>query len=273
MGRNSKKSSITSDENGSPRLRVPYFNVITGLNDSSALATPGVFRGSAVLKVSNKMQGVELNILKDIHLCNGSSFRMLAGFRYLNFEENLRFQANSPIIVMPSIYNYADKFSTQNNFYGAQIGGCYELCFSSFVVDVKAKVALGAMYQKSNIQGAFHTNEFTGFVETFEGGYFALPTNIGHHKKVRFSVIPELNLNMGYLITNNFNIHLGYSVLYVTEVLRASKQMSSNLNPTQSANIDFTPTPVLVGEASPKAKLRASSLWAQGVNVGLNFIF
>ncbi len=273
LARNSKQSSITSDENGSPRLRVPYFNVISGLPDSSALATPGVFRGSAVLKVSNKMQGAELNILKDIYLCNPSSFILLAGFRYWNFEENLRFSADSPLIIIPTVYNYQDKFSTQNNFYGAQIGGCYKHCFSSFFVDVKAKVALGAMCQKSNIEGVFHTNEFTGFVETFEGGFFALPTNIGHHKKTRFAVIPELNLNFGCQITHNFSIHVGYSVLYASEVLRSSKQMSSRLNPTQSANIEFTPTPELIGEVSPKSKLKTTGLWAQGVNVGLNFIF
>lgn len=272
LGRNAKQSRVTSNENGSPRLRVPFFNVLSGSAASSALATPGIFRGSAALKVSHKMQGAELNILKNICLC-ASNFIGFAGFRYWNFDDNLSFSANSPVIPVPTVYNYQDKFSTQNNFYGAQIGGCYKHCFSSFFIDVRVKIALGAMCQKSNIEGVFHTNEFTGSVQTFEGGFFALPTNLGHHKKTCFSVVPELNLNLGYQMTNNFSLHVGYSVLYATEVLRASKQMSSKLNPTQSANIDFTPTPVLVGEASPKAKLRATSLWAQGVNIGVDFRF
>lgn len=272
LGKNTKHSRVTSDENGSPRLRVPFFNVLTGSAASSALATPGIFRGSAALKVSHKMQGAELNILKNMCYC-AWDFVGFAGFRYWNFEDNLSFFANSPVIPVPTVYNYQDKFSTQNNFYGAQIGGCYRHCFSSFFIDVKAKIALGAMCQKSNIEGVFHTNEFTGSVQTFEGGFFALPTNIGHRKKTRFSVIPELNLNLGYQITHCVSLHVGYSVLYATEVLRASRQMSSRLNPSQSANIDFTSTPALVGEPSPKAKLRANSLWAQGVNVGVDFRF
>ncbi len=273
LGKNSKHSDVASDANGSPRLRVPYFDVTTDLPASSALATPGVFRGAASLKTSNRMQGAELNIVKTIPSTDCSNFKVLAGFRYWNFEDDLTFSVNSPLVVIPTVYNYRDKFRTQNNFYGGQIGACFERNFSCFFFDVKGKVALGAMRQKSIIEGRFQTNEFTGSVETFAGGFFALPTNIGHHKKTRFSVIPELNLNVGCHITDNLRIHLGYSVIYASKVLRASKQMSKRINPTQSANIEFTPTPVLVGEASPKAELRSTGLWAQGLNVGLDFTF
>lgn len=273
LGKNSKNSSVAADENGSPRLRVPYFNVTTGLPDSTALATPGLFRGSALLKVSNKMQGAELNLLKEIPSTYFSNLKILTGFRYWNFDDSLTFSTDSPLVAIPTIYNNRDAFRTHNNFYGAQIGVCLDQCYSSFLFNLKGKVALGAMCQKSKINGRFKTNEFTGTEQTFAGGYFALPTNIGTKNKTRFSVIPELNANLGYQITDCFSIHVGYSILYATQVLRASKQMSSEINPTQSANIEFTPTPVLVGEPSPKAKTRTSSLWAQGVNVGLDFTF
>lgn len=273
LGKNSKHSSVESDENGSPRLRVPYFNVTTDLPDSVALSTPGVFKAIANLKVSNRMQGAELNILKEFPSNCCSSFRLLAGFRYWNFDENLTFFADSPLVVIPTIYNNEDKFDTQNNFYGGQIGASFNQCYSSFFLNIKGKIALGAMCQKSTINGRFNTNEFTGSEQTFEGGYFALPTNIGSKKKTCFSVIPELNINLGWRMTDCFSVRVGYSVLYATKLLRASKQMSSDINPTQSANIEFTPTPVLVGEASPENKLRSSNLWAQGVNIGLDFNF
>ena len=273
LGAHSKHSSVASNANGSPRLRVPFFNVMTDQPDSSALATPGLFKGAASLKTSNKMQGAEFNIIKEIPFRSCSSFKILAGFRYWNFEDSLTFSVDSPLVVVPTVYNYQDKFRTQNNFYGGQIGACFKQDFSSFFFDVKGKIALGAVHQKSTIEGFFQTNEFTGSVQTFSGGFFALPTNIGHHKKTRFSTILDLNLNFGYHVTDNISICLGYSVIYASQVLRASKQMSSNINPTQSANIEFTPTPVLVGEASPKGKLKSSSLWAQGLNAGLDFIF
>lgn len=273
LGKISKHFSVASHANGSPRLRVPYFNVTTDLPDSSALATPGLFRGAASLKVCNKMQGAEFNMVKEIPSRNCSSFKILAGFRYWNFDDNLTFSVNSPLVAMPTVYRYQDKFRTQNNFYGGQLGAYFKRDFSSFFFDAKGKVALGAMCQKSTIAGRFQTNEFTGSVQTFSGGFFALPTNIGRHKKTRFSAIPEVNLNVGYHVTNNFCILLGYSALYASKVLRATKQMSSHLNPTQSANIEFIPNPILVGEASPKARLRSTGLWAQGLNAGLVFTF
>lgn len=272
LGKNTKHSSVASNPEGSPRLRVPFFNVTTDLPDSTALATPGLFRGRGSLKLSDTMQGAELNIVKDMSgLC--SNFSVLAGFRYWNFEDSLTFFTNSPLVVIPTVYNNRDKFRTYNNFYGAQIGACYDKSFSCFCLNVKGKVALGGLCQKSKIAGRFETNEFTGTVQTFAGGYFALPTNIGSHKKTRFSVIPELNVNLGWRVTDCVSLHVGYSFLYASEVIRASKQMRSAINPTQSANIEFTPTPVLVGEPAPTGKIRSSGLWAQGVNVGLDFTF
>lgn len=273
LAQRSKHDEVKSNKNGSPRLRVPYFNVTTNRPDSSALSTPGIFHGSADLKVTDKMQGAELNIVKDICFRNTSGFRVLAGFRYWNFTDHLKFSVNSPLVVVPTVYKYHDTFRTQNNFYGGQIGASYARDFCRFCFDLKAKIALGAMCQKSIIDGRFQTNEFDGSVQSFEGGFFALPTNIGSRSKTRFSVIPEINLNIGYRITDRFCVRVGYSAFYVTEVLRASEQMNGHLNPSQSANIDFTPDPKLVGKPSPKGKIKSTGLWAQGVNAGFEYTF
>jgi hypothetical protein len=274
LGDQSKKHTVRSDENGSPRLRVPYFNVTTEEEDSSALATPGLYRGTGVLKLNNTMQGAELNLVLTLPTCNHSlRLGLITGFRYWNFDERLKFFANSPIISPPSVYNYYDKFHVENNFYGGQLGADFEYAYCSFFLNVRGKVALGATVQETAISGRFETNEFTGTTESFKGGFFALPTNIGRHRKTHFSVIPEIDLNFGYQITDCMSLQLGYSILYVTNVIYAGKQINPKINPTQSANIDFTPTPVLVGEPSPKAKQKTEGLWAQGLNVGLEFNF
>lgn len=273
LGTRTNRSKVTSDENGVPRLRVPFFNVFTGLPDSVALATPGIFRGSAFLKVSDSMQGAELNLVgADLWGCP-SNVKFLAGFRYWNYEDKLVFFANSPFIPTPTIYNNRDKFSTQNNFYGAQLGIDFSQQYCSFFFDIRGKIALGAMCQQSTIRGRFQTNEFTGSLQTFEGGYFALPTNIGKHKKTRFAVIPEINLNVGYLFTDCFALHVGYTFLYASHVARAPKQITNRINPTQSANLEFNPTPVLEGAPLPTGKIKSSSLWTQGANVGIDLIF
>jgi len=274
LGQQAKKHTVSSDENGSPRLRVPYFNVTTGEEDSSALATPDLYRGTGVLKLNNRMQGAELNVLMILPTSDcAMHLGFLIGLRYWNFDENLKFFANSPIISPPSIYNYYDKFNVQNNFYGGQIGADFEYSYCSFFLNIKGKLALGGLCKETTINGRFQTNEFTGATEKFAGGFFALPTNIGRHRKTRFSVLPEVDLNIGYQVTDCLSVQLGYSILYVTDVIYAGKQIDRNINPSQSANIDFTPTPNLVGEPSPKAKMRTEGLWAQGFNAGLEFKF
>lgn len=276
LAKESKRFAVSSDATGTPRLRVPFFNVFSGLEDSSPLATPGVFQGSALLKVDNRMQGAELNIIGAFPSCDCDSqtkFGWLAGFRWWNFDEHLRFFGNSPAIDPPSIYNYTDKFHVENNFYSGQIGASFDYTYCNFFLNLKGKVALGAMRQETEIEGSFTTDEFSGVAETFDGGFFALPTNIGHHKKTRFAVLPEIDVNIGYQFSDSLRVRVGYSVLYVSDVLWAGKQIDRNLNPTQSANLDFTSTPALVGIASPTARNKSDSLWAQGFNVGLEYRF
>jgi hypothetical protein len=269
LGKDTKKYSVATDANGSPRLRIPYFDVLTGLPDTITLATPGSFRAKATLKVFNRMQGAEVNVIEKLTPnCN-----LIAGFRYWDFQDSLTFSSSSPLVSQLTIYNNKDQFFTYNHFYGGQIGISFDPCFASFFLSLKGKIALGAMYQKLTIDGVFQTNEFTGAIQTFSGGYFALPSNIGKYRKTRFSVIPEFNANVGYCLTDCISLHAGYTVLYASRVLRASKQMSNRLNITQSANIEFNSNPVLVGEASPKAKLKSSGLWVQGLNVGLSVAF
>lgn len=272
LDKQSEQSSIKTDSNGLPRLRVPYFNVVTNTSTSVALSRPGLNIAEATLKTSNKMQGAEINILKSL---SEKSFNCFTGFRYFQFDDSLTFSTSSPLIGTPSIYRNQDLFRTHNYFFGAQIGAFWQKCFSSFFIKIKGQLALGGMYQKLSIDGKFQTDEFLGppSLLTFPGGYFAEPTNIGTYQKTKFSIIPELNIDLGYQITEHLSFHIGYTVLYVTQVLRASKQMSEKINPSQSANIPFTPTPFLVGKAAPKAKLKSSNLWTQGLNLGIDAEF
>lgn len=272
-----KKTSVSSDGAvTSPGLFFPFFDVTTGVEDLAGIAYPGRFQGTATLKDNNHMQGAELNALMTIP-CNCSmSYSLLAGFRYWNFNEHLRFDTNSPFIPPrpTDIYMTQDKFYTKNNFYGGQIGAIFDYNCDCFFLNVKGKVALGALCEEVTINGHLVTNDYNGFgaAQTFIGGYLALPTNIGHHKQTRFSVLPQVDVNFGYAVTECFRINVGYSFLYVSNVLWAGKQIDPNINPSQAVTYAGVPA-VLVGEASPKAKMKTESLWTQGLNVGFEYKF
>ena len=68
-------------------------------------------------------------------------------------------------------------------------------------------------------------------------------------------------------------IELGYTFLYASRVLFATRQLNRSLNPTQSAAIAYTPTPQLTGAPAPEPLFKTSSLWIQGLNVGLEFVY
>lgn len=223
------------------------------------------------------MQGAELNVMTTRPFDYHSRFKFLVGFRYWNFDDHLTFYTNSPNIPgqQANVFFTQDTFHTENNFYGGQIGAQFDYDYCSFFFNVKGKVALGAICQETVINGELVTNNFDGFgaSQTFKGGYFALPTNIGHHKKKQISVIPEVNVNIGYQFADCVRFQVGYTFLYVTNVLRATKQIDRSINPSQSQAISDKANAVLVGIPRPKARLRSDSLWTQGVSAGFEFQF
>ena len=271
-----KKSSVTAD--GSPPsaiLTTPFFNVVTGLEDSTGVAIPGVFSGVAKLKVSNNLQGAEFNIVAVSDINCDFEYRLLAGVRWVNFDEKLLFTTSSPFLAPVDIWKTEDKFNVRNNFYGGQLGGGIRWNQCQYSIDATVKVALGAMYEHLTIAGKLVTNDFNGFGSpiTYPGGYFALPTNIGHYKKTKFSAIPEAEINFGYEIYPGLTAKLGYMFMYISDVLEAGNQIDRNINPSQSSAISDTDTPALVGAAAPIAKIKSSSLWVQGAKFSLIYFF
>lgn len=278
LGKSKTERSVASDGLiSSPFLAVPYINTNTGLESSLALAFPNSYAGKATYKVSNSLQGAELNSITHLCFCSDWNMDVMGGLRFLNFSEQFHFDTTSPFInpALGNVYYTQDKFDMKSNFYGIQLGANFNWEYSSFFLNLKAKIGVGAICQSAKVHGSFHTNDFTQFttIQRFKGGYYALPSNIGNHSTTRFSVLPEVDVNFGYEFTDSFQINLGYNFIYVTNVLRAARQLDRKINPTQSALYAYTPTPVLVGTKRPKKHLRSSDLWIQGLSAGFEYLF
>ena len=59
------------------------------------------------------------------------------------------------------------------------------------------------------------------------------PTSIGIYDRDQFAVIPEFNLNVGYQLAGHLRGRVGYTFIYWTNVLRATEQIDTVINPTQ----------------------------------------
>src|SRR5262249_6448166 len=154
----------------------------------------------------SKLWGAEVNYRCNLccgcsSLCCGTTSRLdfLAGFRYLDLDEDLRITENVTVTNVPpgglppgvGVGDQAfvqDQFHTRNQFYGGQIGLDWELRRGRWVLDTRAKVALGNNHETIDIDGFQVVTHANGTQQAFTGGLLALPSNIGHFQRDRFSV-------------------------------------------------------------------------------------
>ncbi|MGH7334416.1 MAG: BBP7 family outer membrane beta-barrel protein [Candidatus Rokuibacteriota bacterium] len=275
--RSTSNSVSSSGQLGSTDLLLPFFDVTQNQENITELSFSPVYRGSAREELTNSLMGAEAN--GTWALAAGRPFQvdLLGGFRWLRLHETYTITTSSPFIPPQpvDIWNTTDEFDTFNNFYGAQLGVRARYDWGRFFASGSLKFAMGAMVQTVDINGSLVTNDFTGFgaTQTFPGGYFALPTNIGSYTRSVFAVVPEVGLNIGYQITTWASVFVGYTFLYTNNVVRPGNQINRNINPTQSVSYVGEPPATLQGPAQPSFKFNSSDFWAQGLNVGLTFRF
>jgi hypothetical protein len=275
--RSTHRTVSSSGQLGSPQLFVPFVDVLLPEESVTELSSPGLFAGKARESLSNSLLGAELNATLLLTPLGPVRIDGLGGFRYLRLRETYSFVTDSPNITpQPAdVFQTSDRFETTNNFFGLQVGARARTAWGPLFLTAVLKVALGAMVESADIAGRLVTNDFNNFgaVQTLAGGYFAQPTNIGNHTRHVFAVVPEAALNLGYRITPRLSVFAGYTFLYASNVLRATRQVNRDLNPFLIPAISGNPTPIPVGPAQPSYKFRASDFWAQGLNVGLAFGF
>ena len=275
--RSTSKSVSSSGQLGSTDLIVPYIDAPTGAESGTEISFSPIYRGSAKEELSNSLLGADVNATWALSPSGPWRVDLLGGFRWLRLHETYTLTTSSPFIppFPQDIWNTTDEFDTINNFYGAQAGVRARFDWKGFFTSATVKFAMGAMVQSANISGSLVTNDFTNFgpTQTFSGGYFALPSNIGNYSRTVFAVVPEIGLNIGYQITSWASVFVGYTFLYTNNVIRPGNQINRTINTSQDTAYTENPAAKLQGPAQPTFKFNSSDFWAQGINVGLAFRF
>jgi hypothetical protein len=249
----------------------PFFNLNSGAEDAELVAFPGVLAGQINVSLRSRLQGAETNGI--VNLACGPSGRLdaFAGFRYLQFDENLDITEN--LQVLPGVpvqggsrFALADEFDASNRFYGGQIGLRGEAIVGRIYADLVAKVALGGTNEVVKINGGTATT--TGGQTTFQsGGLLALPTNSGRFSRDVFAVVPEVGVTIGYQLTERLRASVGYTFLYCSEVARPGAQIDRGLDTTRIPTNLSGGTPA--GPARPSFQFNSGDFWAQGVTFGI----
>lgn len=258
---------------GSAWLAFPFYDPTNSIENASPIALPGAFAGQAVVTLQTFLQGTDVNVLHNILNSDGVKVDLLGGFRYVNFQENLKFTTDSPNIdpADPGFFHTYDKFNVNNNFYGGQFGVRASIDRARFFANITGKMALGSTFEKVSVNGGTVTD--IGGYASAPGAYLSQPTNIGSTTPSPFAVVPEMNLNVGVRLAPWASVIVGYSFLYISSVARPGDQLDRVINPTQSSAITNNFPASLSGIARPSLNVHSTDFWAQGLNFALEIRF
>lgn len=285
LQRRSSQFRVASDAAGNPLIGIAYFNTAIGLNDALLTANPdlntGIWSGTATVSSHTRLQGWELNFGSPSRRRDGWSVKALTGLRILSLSEELTVhnEFQSPVAGIltfngvggpaGAVYTDLDRFNTGNTFYGGQIGARATWQQGALSLDVVSKIAFGANQQHVIIDGASTVTPAGGATDTTVGGIYAQTSNIGRYYKSTFAVVPEVGINLGWNLTDNCTVRVGYSFLYISRVARPGAQIDHGVNQT------LVPTHQSFGLTAPDGRpafaFRESDFWAQGINFGLEF--
>lgn len=271
-------TSTALSSNGDLILSRPFQNALNGLQASQLVAFPGTLAGSVGVDHQNSVNGFDVALRGN--MCCGPRYRLdaLLGYRYLRIEddltinENLVAGVNAPAnlgVVTGTNIRVNDSFATSNSFNGVQVGMAGEFRFAErWYLSGVTKASLGWINQSADILGATSVAVPGQAVVQNTGGLLALSSNIGHSSQTQAIIIPELNLNLGFQVTQNVRLRAGYSFLYVSSVVRPGTVIDTTVNP------GLIPPPVGSGlPARPAPLFDRTDFILHGINAGLEVRF
>lgn len=254
-------SNFITGSPGLPVLGVPFTNAVNGAPSNLIVASPGE-PGGAMASLASRLWGYEINLRGNLWGgCNGH-IDLIAGYRALGLDDQFNFATNStlPAAPVPTSINLQDNLATRNRFYGGQLGISGEYRWGRWSVDGTVKLALGDSHEQLNINGNNMVNGIAGM-----GGLFAQPSNSQNSSRDRFSLVPEMTLNLGYQVTDHLRAYIGYNFLYWSNVARVGDQIPRTINPGQLLGGPNNPP------QAPVFAIKGTDFWVQGVQFGLEF--
>jgi hypothetical protein len=293
-------------------LSRPFFNVLTGAGDATPIAAPlGNFTqssGNVNATVTSQWWGFNSDMQWKLFGDWNRYFSFILGYRFADLNEALNiidtrngFKTTAPTSSVsffgatfggaaaapPNQVQVIDFFGTHNVFEGGEVGFDFEYHYRRWVLNWAARLGIGVTHEILNIQGFSSLTVTAGATpNVVPGGLLAVASNIGKSSQDQFALMPESKLQLGYQLTRNVEIGIGYDFQYLSRVIRPFDQIDLNVNPNQiptsfggNANAAAGTNGGAAGafgaaNAAPVRPIRPftqSDFFAQGIDVMLNF--
>jgi hypothetical protein len=240
-------------------LFLPFFNTDPANMGEDVLPVASVNPAGfnrVTARYASRMWGAEVNLRKPWCCDCNSKLDFLAGFRFIELTESLDLEC---CFDSTGTLSSIDSFGTRNRFFGGQIGADYEHRHGRWILGATGKLAIGGIHQRVRIDGSSFTNLTTGEPAPMRvGNFFTGPSNIGRYSQDELAVVPEVQLKLGYQITDNLSAYVAYNFLYISSVARPGDQIDRSFDPRTSVT-------------GPMFVFQDTDFWAQGVNFGVNW--
>ena len=261
-------------------LRVPLYNAVPYFigvpidaipsENGLPVALPGRIGGQAA--ISNRLSLWGLDIAGTYELLRAPNWSVsgLAGLRYLDLAEDFDltdffYGTGGPFVGQSGTVR--DHFGTRNRFIGPMLGVRGRAEWGPFSLTAQARVAVGDTMQELNVAGSFVASNYTPAFGA--QGIFAQPANSGRRSSDHFAVQPEFQVKLGYDVTPNIRLTLGYDFLYLSNVVRPGDQLDRNLPKGQI----FSQGGSAISAAYPSKVFKTTDFYAQGLSAGVSFRF
>ncbi|HVC93264.1 MAG TPA: BBP7 family outer membrane beta-barrel protein [Pirellulales bacterium] len=276
-------SSFAAGGSGAPGSTViarPFFDVTnpnSPFQNSQLVSFPGAASGTVTVNSRTGLQGIGANGLYNLCCCSGCCggrrLDLLGGFSWIQLNQGLFINENIAV-TSPSVggfptggmFNVADGFRTQNNFYGTQVGLRGWWWRNRSFVNAQGLLGLGGTHQQVNINGSTLITPTAGAPILAQGGLLAQPSNIGSFSRDQFSFLPQIGINAGYRVTDRLWLFGGFTFIYWTNVVQPGHVIDQSLNARQIPSGGLAGP--LTGPAQPTPIFRNTDFWAQGLSVG-----
>jgi hypothetical protein len=126
--------------------------------------------------------------------------------------------------------------------------------------DALIRLGVGNTRQRVTIDGETSING----AAAEKGGLLAQNSNIGEYSRDEFSVLPQLDLTLGYQVTEQLRATFGYTFLYWSNVVRPGDHIDRRVDTAQLPN--GSATTVLADY--PAFEFDNTDYWAQGISFG-----
>jgi len=218
--------------------------------------------GFNLRRQTNCVTGQGWSLLGDHRTPFQSRSDFLTGYRYVQLEESVTISEVLTESTAPNTrFNINDSFRTRNQFNGWDLGVAYQRERGDWSLELLGKMALGVTRQTVDIAGSTQIN---GAAAT-GGGLLAQTTNIGSHSRDTFTILPELNANLGFDLTNHLRLKAGYSLIFWSNVVRPGDQIDMDINP------NLFPPAIPGGASRPEFVFRDTDFWVHGLSFGGEF--